>query len=79
MPHGHLGKLDLLCCPMFGFIVALVAKITAVFFFHLLSAPAPLGCCSWAHGVGTPASKQTAVFVAIFQRKAGLPRRLEIL
>lgn len=78
MPHGHLGELDLLCRPMFRFVIALVAKVAAVFFFHLLSAPAPLGCCSRAHGVGSPASKQTAIFVAIFQRQTCLPRRLEI-
>jgi hypothetical protein len=63
---------------MFGLIIALVAKVTAVFFFHLLSAPAPLGRCSWAHGVGPSAGKQAAVFVAIFQRQACLPRRPEI-
>jgi hypothetical protein len=77
--YGHLGEFDLLRRPMFRFIIALIAKVTAVLFLHLLSAPAPFGCCSWAHSVGPSARKHTAIFIAIFQRQTNMPWRLEIL
>lgn len=78
MSNRHLGKFYLLRRSLVGLVLALVAQVTAVVFFHLLTPPPSLSRIAWSHRIGTSSSKHPPIFFSIFKRYAQLFRGLEV-